>query len=64
MQKIQLKPINELIKKFPNTYRFCNKDSNKIILLLRKAFVLINICIVGKDSMELPFQIKKLFTAN
>ena len=28
--------INELIKKFPNTYKFCNGDINKFILLLRK----------------------------
>ena len=26
----------ELIKKFANTYEFCNKDINKFILLLRK----------------------------
>ena len=36
MQKIQLKPINELIKKFPNTYEFCNGDINKFIFLLKK----------------------------
>ena len=35
-KKIQLKPINELIKKFPNTYGFCNRNINKFILLLRK----------------------------
>ena len=35
-KQIQLKPINELIKKFPKTYRFCNRDINKFILLLRK----------------------------
>ena len=28
--------INDLIKKFPNTYQFINKDLNKFILLLRK----------------------------
>ena len=27
---------HELIKKFPNTYRLCNKDLNKFELLLRK----------------------------
>ena len=27
---------DELIKKFPNTYRLCNKDLNKFELLLRK----------------------------
>ena len=32
----QLKPINGLIKKFSNTYEFCNGDINKFILLLRK----------------------------
>ena len=26
----------ELIKRFANTYKFCNKDLNKFILLLRK----------------------------
>ena len=30
------KSINELIEKFPNTYRFCNGDLNKYFLLLRK----------------------------
>ena len=35
-KKRQLKPINELIKKFSNTYEFCNGDINKFILLLRK----------------------------
>ena len=28
--------INGLIEKFPNTYRFCNEDVNKFVLLLRK----------------------------
>ena len=28
--------VNELIEKFPNTYRFCNGDLNKFSLLLRK----------------------------
>ena len=35
-RKKQLKPINGLIKKFPNTYKFCNNDINKFILTLRK----------------------------
>ena len=30
------KSINELIRKFPNTYRFCNGDHKKIVMLLRK----------------------------
>ena len=35
-EKRQLKPINEIIKRFPNTYKFCNRDINKFVLLLRK----------------------------
>ena len=35
-RKKQLKPINGLIKKFPNTYKFCNNDINKFILIFRK----------------------------
>ena len=33
---ISAKSIDELIKKFPRTYKFCNGDHNKFILLLRK----------------------------
>ena len=29
-------PISGLIKKFPNTYEFCNNDINKFILLKEK----------------------------
>ena len=35
-RKKQLKLINKLIKKFRNTYTFCNNDINRFILLLRK----------------------------
>ena len=28
--------LNGFIKKFPNKYKFCNDDTNKFILLLRK----------------------------
>ena len=31
------KSVNDLIEKFPRTYKFCNGDLNKFILLLRKA---------------------------
>ena len=30
------KSVNDLIEKFPNTYRLCNGDLNKFVLLLRK----------------------------
>ena len=35
-RKKQLKPINGLIKKFQNTYKFRNSDIDKFIFLLRK----------------------------
>ena len=35
-RKKQSKPINGLIKKFPNPQKICNNDINKIILLSRK----------------------------
>ena len=28
--------VNELIEKFPNTYKFCNGDLNKFVLLLTR----------------------------
>ena len=34
--KRSLKPVNELIKKFPNIHKFCNGGINKFVLLLRK----------------------------
>ena len=33
-----MKPLNGLIKKFPNKHQFCNGDINKFFLLLRKGF--------------------------
>ena len=33
-KKKQLKPINELIKTFPNVHQFCNGVINKFVLLL------------------------------
>ena len=35
-RKIWLKPVNGLIKKFPNVHQLCNGDIDKIALLLRK----------------------------
>ena len=36
-KKRWLMPINGLIKKFPNVCQFCNEDTNKFVLLLRKS---------------------------
>ena len=54
---------NDLIKKFKNTYSFCNSDLNKFILLLKKAFILMNISIAGKNLMRHHYQAKKIFIA-
>ena len=35
-KKRWLMPINELIKNFPNVYQFCNENTNKFVLSLRK----------------------------
>ena len=35
-KRLDKKLINELIKKFSNTYKFCNDDINKFIMLLRQ----------------------------
>ena len=57
----------EIIKKIKNTYSFSHNDLNKFILLLRlmlrKAFILMNIWIVGKDLMRHHYQVKKTFIA-
>ena len=51
----------DLIKNFKNTYSFCDNDLNKFILLLKKAFILMNMWIVGKNLMGHHYQIKKVF---
>ena len=63
MLKRQLKPINELIKKFSNTHRFCNNDLNKFVLLLRKGVYPYDY-IAGRDFIKHHCLIKKLFTVN
>ena len=35
-KNISFKPINELNSRFQNTYRMCNSDNEKFVLLLRK----------------------------
>ena len=35
-KKRSLKPINELIKKFPNVYQFFNEDNNKFFVVVKK----------------------------
>ena len=52
-----LMPINGLIKKFPKVYQFCNGDTNKFVLFLRKG-------VYQYEYMETPLLDKKVFTVN
>ena len=45
---------------FLNEYKFSNNDNNKFILLLRKAVM--NIWMIGKNSMKLYYLKKKIVT--
>ena len=51
-KKRWLKPMNGLIKKFPNIYQFCNRDINKFVSLLRKDVYCYEYIIVRKDLMK------------
>ena len=44
--------VSEIIKKFPNTYKLCDKSSKKFILLLKKVYILMNIWILWIDLMK------------
>ena len=58
------KSVEDLIEKFPITYKFCNGDRNKFVLLLRKIFIFMSIWIAGKDLMKHHYHPKKLFISN
>ena len=51
----------ELIKRFANTYNFCDNDLNKLILLLRKGVYPYEYLMIGKDLMKHHYLIKSLF---
>ena len=51
-----------LKKKFLNKFKFSNHDINKFILLLRKVFTLVNIWMIGENSMKRCYLKKKIFT--
>ena len=58
------KSISGLNKKFSNTYRFCNEDVNKFVLLLRKGVYSYEYMDNWGKIKKLQYQIKKLFTVN
>ena len=53
----------ELIKKFKNTYSFCNNDLNKFILLLRKGIYPYEYMDSWERFNETSLQVKKIFIA-
>ena len=55
------KPINDLIKKFPRMYKFCNGDLNKFVILLRKGVYLYNYLDSSKKFNETSLPPKKDF---
>ena len=63
-KKTLLKPINELITKFPNVYQFCNEDINKFVLLLRKGVYPNEYMDSWERLNETSLPDKKVFTAN
>ena len=52
----------DLIKRFANTYEFCDEDISKFCLMLKKEYINIHILIHGKDLMKHCYQTKNNFT--
>ena len=63
-EKRQLKQINGLIKKFPNTCKFCNNNINKFILSFKKGVYPYEYMISWEIFDEASLPIKELFTLN
>ena len=51
----------DLINTFASTYEFCDKDINKLILLLRKGVYPYEYIILGKNMMKYYYLIKTIF---
>ena len=61
MRKTTSKPLNEAIRNFPNTYRFCIGDLNKFILFLRKGVYPYEYMDTWEKCDETPLPDKKGF---
>ena len=61
MRKTTSKPLNEAIRNFPNTYRFCIGDLNKFILFLRKGVYPCEYMDTWEKCDETPLPDKKGF---
>ena len=58
------KDRKKFVKIFANAYEFCNGDTNKFILLLRKGIYPYEYMDSWETFDETHYRIKKLFTAN
>ena len=58
------KEINkELIERFASTYKFCNNDLNKFVMLLFVMFILTSTWMVGINLTKHQYPTKNRFTA-
>ena len=60
-KKRWLKPVNGLIKKFPNMHQFCNRHINQFVLLLRRVVYLYEYMDSWKRFDETSLLNKKAF---
>ena len=58
------KSVNDLIEKFPTTYKFCNGNLNKFVLLLRKGVYPYEYMDSWERFNEISLPPKNLFIVN
>ena len=63
-KKRWLMKINGSVKNSPNVYQFCNGDTNKFVLFLKKGVHPYEYMVSWKRSDETSLPNKKLFTVN
>ena len=60
-QKFQKHKFDEKLKEqFFNTYKFSIHSNNRFLLLLRKVFIILNIWMIGKNSVKHYYLKKKI----
>ena len=60
-QRYRKKFNKELIKRFASTYKFCNNDLNKFVLLLRKGVYPYEYADTWENLVKYHYQAKKIF---
>ena len=54
----------KLKERFLNVYKFSNHDNNKFFYCCKKVFILMNVWMIGKNSMKYHYLKKKIFTSH